>query len=50
MNVSTKMIQTKISVALVAQVKNSVNQGWFLSLDDVLLNVLRRYLDSHRAD
>jgi hypothetical protein len=27
-----------------------VKQGWFESLDSVLQEALRRYLDAHRAD
>jgi Arc/MetJ-type ribon-helix-helix transcriptional regulator len=46
----TEMIQTEIPVALLAQVEDLVNQGWFRSIDDVLLDALRRYLESHRAD
>ena len=46
----TEMIQTGIPVALLAQVENLVNQGWFRSIDDVLPDALRRYLESHRAD
>jgi Arc/MetJ-type ribon-helix-helix transcriptional regulator len=46
----TEIIQTEIPVALLAQVEDLVNQGWFRSIDDVLLDALRRYLESHRAD
>jgi Arc/MetJ-type ribon-helix-helix transcriptional regulator len=46
----TEIIQTEIPVALLAQAEDLVNQGWFSSLDDVLLDALRRYLESHRAD
>lgn len=49
-NAQTAMIQTEIPVALLAQVEDLVNQGWFRSIDDVLLDALRRYLESHRAD
>ena len=46
----TEMIQTEIPVALLAQVEDLVNQGWFRSFDDVLLDALHRYLESHHAD
>ena len=49
-NAQTAMIQTEIPVALLAQGENLVNQGWFRSIDDVMLDALRRYLESHRAD
>ena len=49
-NAQTAMIQTEIPVALLAQVEDLVNQGWFRSIDDVMLDALRRYLESHRAD
>ena len=49
-NAQTAMIQTEIPVALLAQVEDLVNQGWFRSIDDVMLDALRRYLESHRTD
>ena len=46
----TEIIQTEIPVALLAQVEDLVNQGWFRSINEVLLDALRRYLDFHRTD
>jgi len=46
----TEIIQTEIPVALLAQVEDLVNQGWFRSINEVLLDALRRYLESHHAD
>jgi Arc/MetJ-type ribon-helix-helix transcriptional regulator len=46
----TKMLQTEIPLALLVQVEDWVNQGCFRSIDDVILDALRQYLESSRTD
>ncbi|MCA9964065.1 MAG: hypothetical protein KC423_07480 [Anaerolineales bacterium] len=48
--VQTATIQTEVPLALFSQVQDLVNQGWFRSIDDIMLEALRRYLESHRTD
>ena len=43
-------IQTEVPVRLLAELQSLVDAGWFLSLDEVMLDALRRFLDSHRED
>jgi Arc/MetJ-type ribon-helix-helix transcriptional regulator len=43
-------LQTEIPVRLLAEMQALVDTGWFRSLDEVVLDALRRFLDSHRED
>lgn len=42
-------VQAEVPVQLLAEVRALVAAGWFRSFDEVLLDALRRYLDSHRG-
>ncbi|MEZ4511111.1 MAG: hypothetical protein R3C62_04480 [Chloroflexota bacterium] len=42
--IQTATIQTEVPLALFSQVQDLVNQGWFRSIDDIMLEALRRYL------
>jgi Arc/MetJ-type ribon-helix-helix transcriptional regulator len=46
----TKTVQTEIPTALLSQAQELVDAGWFRNLDEVMLDALRRYLSSHRAE
>ena len=46
----TKVIKTEIPIGLLEQANNLVEAGWFRSFDDVMLDALRRFLESHRAE
>lgn len=46
----TQRFETKIPAELFAEIQSLVNTGWFRSVDDVVLNALRRFLDSHREE
>ena len=41
-------LQADVPVQLLAEMKALVQAGWFRSVDEVVLEALRRYLDSHR--
>jgi len=43
-------LQTEVPVRLIAEMQSLVDAGWFRSLDEVILEALRRFLDSHRED
>ena len=43
-------LQTEVPVRLLAEMQSLVDAGWFRSLDEVMLDALRRFLDSHRED
>ena len=46
----TKMIQTEIPIGLLTQAEDLVEAGWFRNLDDLVLDALRRFLESHRGE
>jgi hypothetical protein len=49
-DIQTTMIQTEIPTALLSQAQGLVDSGWFRSLDEVMLDALRRFLASHRTE
>ena len=46
----TTVIQTEVPDSLLQQAQNLVEAGWFRSLDEVMLDVPRRYVESHRGE
>lgn len=46
----TKIIQTEVPEGLLTQAEGLVAAGWFRDLDELVLDALRRYLESHRAE
>lgn len=46
----TQRIETEIPTQLFAEMKTLVESGWFRSIDDVVLDALRRFLDAHREE
>ena len=43
-------IQTDVPVGLLAEMQMLVEAGWFRDLDDLMLDALRRFVDSRRAE
>lgn len=48
--VPTQRIDTEIPTQLFAEMKTLVESGWFRSIDDVVVDALRRFLDAHREE
>lgn len=46
----TQRIEAEIPVQLFAEMQSLVEKGWFRSVDDVVLDALRRFLESHREE
>jgi Arc/MetJ-type ribon-helix-helix transcriptional regulator len=46
----TTVIKTAIPEGLLAQARSMVAAGWHRDLDELVLDALRRYLESHRAE
>ncbi len=46
----TATIQTDVPVGLLAEMQMLVEAGWFRDLDDLMLDALRRFVESRRAD
>jgi Arc/MetJ-type ribon-helix-helix transcriptional regulator len=49
-DVQTTTVQTEIPIGLLTQAQQLVETGWFRSLDEVILDALRRYLEAHRVE
>ena len=43
-------IQTDVPVRLLTEMQMLVEAGWFRDLDDLMLDALRRFVGSHRAE
>jgi Arc/MetJ-type ribon-helix-helix transcriptional regulator len=43
-------LRTEVPSRLLAEMQSLVDAGWFRSLDEVMLDARRRFLDSHRED
>jgi Arc/MetJ-type ribon-helix-helix transcriptional regulator len=46
----TQRIEAEIPVQLFAEIQSLFEAGWFRSVDDVVLDALRRFLDSQREE
>jgi Arc/MetJ-type ribon-helix-helix transcriptional regulator len=44
----TVTVRTEIPAELFAKLQALVSKGWFRDLDDLVLDALRRYAESHR--
>ena len=43
-------LHTEIPARLLAEMQSLVDAGWFRNLDEVVLDALRRFLESHSED
>ena len=46
----TTTIRVEVPTGLLTQAQNLVESGWFRSFDEIMLDALRRFLESHRAE
>lgn len=46
----TKTVQAEVPVHLLEQLQALVEGGWFRDLDEVILDALRRFVESHPAE
>ncbi len=46
----TATIQIETPVRLLSEMQVLVEAGWFRSLDELMLDALRRFVESHRAE
>jgi Arc/MetJ-type ribon-helix-helix transcriptional regulator len=44
------LIQTEVPNGLLTEAQKLVDAGWFRSLDEIVIDALRRFLESHRAE
>lgn len=45
-----KTISTALPDQLYQEIKSLVDKGWFLNEEDIILEALRRFLDSHKVE
>jgi len=43
-------IQTEVPVRLLTEMQELVEAGWFRDLNELMLDALRRFVESHRAE
>lgn len=43
-------LRAEIPPRILAEVEALVSSGWFRSIDDLVIDALKRYLDSHRDE
>jgi Arc/MetJ-type ribon-helix-helix transcriptional regulator len=43
-------IQTDVPIRLLTEMQMLVEAGWFRDLDDLMLDALRRFVESHHAE
>lgn len=46
----TATLETEIPARLLGEMQSLVDAGWFRDLDELVLDALRRFLESHRGD
>lgn len=46
----TSSVQMEVPLSLIAQAQQLVDAGWFRDLDEIFLDALRRFLESHREE
>lgn len=46
----TTIIKTELPVNLVSQALKLVEAGWFRNMDELVIDALRRFLESHRDE
>jgi Arc/MetJ-type ribon-helix-helix transcriptional regulator len=46
----TATVAAEIPVRLLGEMKSLVASGWFRDLDELILEAVRRYVESHRAE
>jgi len=46
----TATIQADVPARLLTEMQVLVETGWFRSLDELILDALRRFVESHRAE
>ena len=46
----TATIQIDVPVRLLTEMQTLVEAGWFRDMDELMLNALRRFVESHRTE
>jgi hypothetical protein len=46
----TAKVQIEVPVGLLAEMRTLVEGSWFRDLDELMVNALRRFVESHRGE
>ncbi|MBI3952232.1 MAG: CopG family transcriptional regulator [Acidobacteria bacterium] len=46
----TTTVQAELPTQLLTQLEVLINDGWFEDVNDVIVNALRRFLETHRPE
>ena len=46
----TEAVHAEVPARLVAEIRQLIEAGWFGSLDEVVVDALRRFVESHRVE
>jgi len=46
----TTTVQTELPIRLLAQMQSLVNDGWFQDINDLIVDALRRFLETRRPE
>lgn len=49
-NPQTTTLATEVPPRLLGEMRSLVEAGWFRNLDELVLEALRRYVETHRED
>lgn len=49
-NPQTTTLETEVPSRLLGEMRSLVEAGWFRNLDELVLEALRRYVETHRED
>lgn len=50
MSTQSTTIQAEIPARLLLEVRSLVDSGWFQSVDEVVIDAVRRFVETHQAD
>jgi len=46
----TTTVQAELPTQLLTQLQDLIHDGWFEDINDVIVNALRRFLETHRPE
>ena len=46
----TTTVRAELPIRLVAQMESLIDDGWFQNINDLIVDALRRFLETHRPE
>lgn len=50
MSTQSKTIQAQVPIRLLSEMRALVEGGWFQSIDEIVVDAVRRFVESHHAE